>query len=150
MASGHGASSLFTITPFVGTGGFAAIAAGAAIAACSFLGFDAVSTLTEETRDAQKNIPRAIVLVALIGGVIFMVVSYTVSLVAPGSDFPNADSLAADIARTIGGAGFAGSRVPPPIPPDDAVGTRRCGGSVCSPPQDRSERRDPVPGASIG
>jgi putrescine importer len=107
MVSQHGAGSLFTITPFVGTGGFPAIAAGAAIAAYSFLGFDAVSTLTEETRDARKNIPRAIVGVALIGGVIFLIVSYSVTLVAPGSTFPNADSLAADIARTIGGATFA-------------------------------------------
>lgn len=107
MVGSHGAGSLFTTTPFVGEGGFGAIAAGAAIAAYSFLGFDAVSTLTEETRDAQKNIPRAIVLVALIGGVIFLIVSYAVSLVAPGSTFPNADSLAADIARTIGGAAFA-------------------------------------------
>lgn len=107
MVSSHGAGSLFTITPFVGTGGFSAVAAGAAIAAYSFLGFDAVSTLTEETRDAQKNIPRAIVLVALLGGVIFLIVSYTVTLIAPGSEFPSADSLAADIARTIGGAAFA-------------------------------------------
>ncbi len=103
----HGPSALVSSAPFVGVGGFSAIAAGAAIACYSFLGFDAVSTLTEETRDPRKNIPRAIVLVALIGGVIFLVVSYTVSLVAPGATFPNADSLAADIAKTIGGPAFA-------------------------------------------
>lgn len=107
LVSTDGPGSLFSLTPFVGTGGFGAIAAGAAIAAYSFLGFDAVSTLTEETRDARRNIPRAIVLVALIGGVIFLIVSYSVSLVAPGSTFDNADSLAADIAATIGGAVFA-------------------------------------------
>ncbi len=107
LVSSQGVGSLFSITPFVGTGGFSAITAGAAIACYSFLGFDAVSTLTEETRDARKNIPRAIVGVALIGGVIFLIVSYVVSLVAPGSSFPDADSLAADIAHTIGGAAFA-------------------------------------------
>ena len=88
LVGSHGASSLFSITPFVGIGGFSAITAGAAIACYSFLGFDAVSTLTEETRDARKNIPRAIVGVALIGGVIFLIVSYVVSLVAPGSTLP--------------------------------------------------------------
>lgn len=102
-----GAGSLVSSVPFVGAGGFGALTSGAAIAAYSFLGFDAVSTLTEEARDPRKTIPRAIVAIALIGGVIFLVVSYVVTLVQPGSTFPNADSLAADVAKTIGGALFA-------------------------------------------
>lgn len=107
LVGADGANTLFSTVPFVGEGGFGAIAAGAAIACYSFLGFDAVSTLTEETREPRKNIPRAIFLVALIGGGIFLVVSYVTSLVAPGSTFANADSLAADIAHTIGGAAFS-------------------------------------------
>lgn len=99
--------SLVSVTPFIGDGGFSAIAAGAAVAAYSFLGFDAVSTLTEETYDATRNIPRAIVLIALIGGAIFVIVSYFVTLVSPGGTFENAESLAADIAKTIGGSLFA-------------------------------------------
>ncbi len=110
LTVGHllGASdtSLLSLRPFVGDGGFSAIAAGAAVAAYSFLGFDAVSTLTEETHDAARTVPRAVVLVALIGGAIFVVVAYVVSLIAPGSSFPDADSLAEDIARTVGGALF--------------------------------------------
>jgi putrescine importer len=98
--------SLFSLKPFTGDGGLVAIAAGSAVAAYSFLGFDAVSTLTEETHDAHRNIPRAIVLVALIGGVIFVVVSYFVTLVAPGGTFENEDSLASDVAKTIGGSLF--------------------------------------------
>ena len=47
-----------------------------AIAAYSFLGFDAVTTLTEETVEPRdRTVPRAIVLVALIGGGIFVAVS---------------------------------------------------------------------------
>ena len=107
MVSRHGGGSLLSVTPFSGTGGFPAIAAGAAIAAYSFLGFDAVSTLTEDTKNPQRNIPRAIMLVALIGGVVFVTVAYILTLVQPGGSFPNADSLAADTARTIGGALFA-------------------------------------------
>jgi putrescine importer len=98
-----GSHSLVNAQPFTGDDGFSAIAAGAAIAAYSFLGFDAVSTLTEETRDAERTIPRAIVLVALIGGAIYVVVSYFVTLVAPGGHFTHADSLASDVAKTIGG-----------------------------------------------
>ena len=107
MVSRHGGGSLLSVTPFSGTGGFPAIAAGAAIAAYSFLGFDAVSTLTEDTKNPQRNIPRAIMLVALIGGVVFVTVAYILTLVQPGGTFPNADSLAAATARTIGGALFA-------------------------------------------
>lgn len=98
--------TLFSLKPLVGDGGFTAIAAGAAVAAYSFLGFDAVSTLTEETYDAERTIPRAIVLIALIGGAIFIVVSYVVTLVSPGGTFDNVDSLASDIAKTIGGSLF--------------------------------------------
>jgi putrescine importer len=94
---------LLSIEPFTGHGGFPAIAGGAAVAAYSFLGFDAVSTLTEETHDAEHTVPRAIVLIALIGGAIFIVVAYVVSLVAPGSSFSDADSLAEQLAKTIGG-----------------------------------------------
>ena len=101
-----GSQSLVSVTPFVGGGGFSAIAAGAAVAAYSFLGFDAISTLTEETYDAERTIPEAIVLVAFIGGAIFIVVTYFVTLVSPGGTFDNADSLAADIAKTIGGSLF--------------------------------------------
>lgn len=94
---------LLSLTPFTGDGDFSAIASGAAVAAYSFLGFDAVSTLTEETRSPERTVPRAIVLIALIGGAIFIVVSYTVSLVSPGSQFADADSLAENIAKTVGG-----------------------------------------------
>jgi amino acid transporter len=101
-----GSHSLVSSTPFTGGGGFAALAAGAAVAAYSFLGFDAISTLTEESYDAERNVPRAIVLVALIGGATFIVVTYFVTLVSPGGSFENTDSLAADIAKTIGGSLF--------------------------------------------
>ncbi|MDN5795136.1 MAG: APC family permease [Intrasporangium sp.] len=107
LVSHHGGGSLLSTNPFTGEGGFSAIAAGGAIAAYSFLGFDAVSTLTEDTRDPQRNIPRAIMLIALIGGAVFVTVAYTLTLVEPGSSFANADSLAADTAKTIGGALFA-------------------------------------------
>jgi amino acid transporter len=98
--------SLLSTKPFTGDAGIGALAAGAAIAAYSFLGFDAVSTLTEETHDAERTIPKAIVLVALIAGVIFIVVAYTVTLVSPGGQFANSDTLALDIAKTIGGSLF--------------------------------------------
>ncbi len=59
-----------------GEGGLGPIFAGAAILALSFLGFDAVSTLSEEAKRPRKDIPRAIVLATLIGGIFFIIVSW--------------------------------------------------------------------------
>lgn len=80
---------------------------GAAVAAYSFLGFDAVTTLTEETKDPQRAMPRAILAIALIGGAVFIVAAYFAQLVHPGGDFANADAAAFGIAMTIGGDLFA-------------------------------------------
>lgn len=79
------------------------ITAGAAIACYSFLGFDAVTTLTEETIHPQKVIPKAIFLVTLLGGGIFIVTSYAVQLAHPGFAFESVDSAATEIAKNIGG-----------------------------------------------
>ncbi|WP_165856844.1 APC family permease [Marinobacter sp. JSM 1782161] len=98
-----GTDALFSMAPFFNAdSSFATIAAGAAVAAYSFLGFDAVTTLTEETINPRRNIPRAILLTALIGGGIYVLVGYTTQLVHPGAVFENADSAAFEIARTIG------------------------------------------------
>ena len=107
LVAGSGAGSLFAVTPFLnGDSTVSGIAAGAAIAAYSFLGFDAVTTLTEETRDPRRTIPRAILLVALIGGGIFVLVAYVTQLVHPGGVFEDSSSAAFDIAGAIGGSLF--------------------------------------------
>ncbi|MDQ0676083.1 amino acid transporter [Pseudarthrobacter siccitolerans] len=86
VVSTSGAGGLVSSQPFVNdTASFATISAGAAIAAYSFLGFDAVTTLTEETVNPRKTMPRAIMLVALIGGGIFVAVSYVTQLVHPAA-----------------------------------------------------------------
>lgn len=98
-----GTDALFSLAPFIGEdSGFTTIAAASAVAAYSFLGFDAVTTLTEETIEPKRNIPRAIMLTALIGGGIYVLVGYTTQLAHPGSDFADPDSAAFEIARMIG------------------------------------------------
>lgn len=72
-----GNTEISLIDPFTfGEGGIGAIASGAAILALSFLGFDAVSTLSEEAKRPRKDIPRAIVLSTLVGGLFFILVSW--------------------------------------------------------------------------
>ena len=85
----------------------AAIAAGAALAAYSFIGFDAVTTLTEETRDPRRTMPRAVLIIILFVGALFMVVSYAAQLVHPGANFANTDTASLEIAKQIGGNLFS-------------------------------------------
>ncbi len=107
---GHtsGAGSLVSTTPFVNSHTtISGISAGAALAAYSFLGFDAITTMTEETLEPKRTIPRAIILVLLIGGGIFLVVTYSTQLVHPGSTFADPSSAAFEIAKAIGGDFFS-------------------------------------------
>ncbi|BBP72662.1 amino acid permease [Pseudomonas sp. Seg1] len=101
---GDASTPLWSIKPFFnGDMQMPLIMSGAAIACYSFLGFDAVSTLTEETRDPRRTIPRAIMLITLIGGLIFVGVSYFVQIAHPSFQFDSVDSAAYEIARNIGG-----------------------------------------------
>lgn len=104
VIASQGPNGLIDAGPFANPAAtFSGISAGAAIAAYSFLGFDAVTTFTEETINPRKTVPRAILLIALIGGVIFILVSYTTQLVHPGGSFDDPSSAAFDIAIQIGG-----------------------------------------------
>ncbi|WP_409275805.1 APC family permease [Pseudomonas sp. KCJK9111] len=103
-ATGELNQPLWSLAPFHQDGfQLPLIMSGAAIACYSFLGFDAVSTLTEETHEPRKTIPRAILLITLLGGFIFIVASYFVQLAHPGATFSNPDSAAYEIAKAIGG-----------------------------------------------
>ena len=74
---------------------------GATILCFSFLGFDGLSSLSEETPNAGKVIPRAIVLTALIGGIIFVAVSYFLQLYFPDlARFKEPDAVLPEIAST--------------------------------------------------
>lgn len=93
------------LDPFVSSGTtLGGIASGAAILALAFLGFDAVSTLSEEAKDAKKSIPRAIMLCTLVGGLLFIVTAYIAGLVFPDfQHFTNTDSAPLDVMTRIGG-----------------------------------------------
>ncbi|MBM7570105.1 APC family permease [Aquibacillus albus] len=106
---GMGTGTLLSFAPFYQADvPFSLVIAGAAIACYSFLGFDAVSTLSEETVEPEKTLPRAIFLITLIGGAIFVGSSFIIQLVQPNYEaFINADSAALEIAQQIGGNLFS-------------------------------------------
>nr|WP_240630307.1 APC family permease [Specibacter cremeus] len=93
------------LAPFTGTGagGISPLFAGAAVLCLSFLGFDAVSTLAEETKNARRDVPRAILLVTLIAGALFVVLSYLSYLVLPTTNFHNVDSASLEVMAKLGG-----------------------------------------------
>ncbi|MGO4454623.1 APC family permease [Arthrobacter sp. RAF14] len=101
--SGNPAPSV--LAPFeTGSGGVGPIFAGAAVLALSFLGFDAVSTLSEDARDAQRNIPRAIVITTVLGGVIFIAVAWAGGLVFPDwHAFSSLDTAGIELIEKVGG-----------------------------------------------
>ena len=84
-----------------------ALAAGAAVAAYSFIGFDGLTLLTEETHDPRRTIPRAMMIVVLFFGALFVTVSYFAQLVHPGGAFDDVNSAALELAREVGGNLFS-------------------------------------------
>lgn len=83
---------------------FPGLLAGAAMLALSFLGFDAISTLSEEARDPERTVPRAIILTTIIGGLIFTVIAYVSTLVIPRvADLENPDAAANQIMEVAAG-----------------------------------------------
>ncbi|MFP3514064.1 Putrescine importer PuuP, partial [Peribacillus sp. SIMBA_075] len=61
IAEGMGTGTFFSMQPFYNPEvSYSYVLAGSAILCLSFLGFDSVTTLSEETIDAKKTIPRAV------------------------------------------------------------------------------------------
>jgi putrescine importer len=104
IMGGMGEGTLASVLPFAShKGAFVDVVTGASILCFSFLGFDSVTTLSEETRNPQKNIPKAIWILMAITGILYLSVSYLSQLVHPGFAFKNLDSASLELARHIGG-----------------------------------------------
>ena len=85
----------------------AGLTAAAAIAAYSFLGFDAVTTLAEEAEQPQRDIPRAVILVVCLGGLLFTAVAYILQLSHPGGLFDDPETATYSMSIAVGGQFFA-------------------------------------------
>lgn len=81
--------------------------AGAAILALSFTGFDAVTTMTEETINPKQTIAKAVVILALAGGAYLIFVTYFMQTLFPDvSILSDIDGASPEIAYIIGGTAF--------------------------------------------
>lgn len=108
LNNGEGTGTVFSLQPFFVEGmNLPILVTGATILCFSFLGFDAVTTLSEETPNPEKTIPKAIILTALWGGVIFITTSFFIQLFFPDiSRFKEPDAALPEIALYVGGKLF--------------------------------------------
>ena len=82
---------------------FPAVSAGASLAVLTYIGFDGISTLSEEVHNPRRNILLATVLVCIITGVLASVQVYFAQLVWPGTTFPDQDTAFCYVAGKAGG-----------------------------------------------
>ena len=99
-------------TPFFNSAAFSpSLVFGAlSIAVLSFLGFDAISTMSEEVKGGERVVGQATVVSLSVVALLFIVQTYLAALLVPGlTSFPNDDATNNafyDIANLIGGDGF--------------------------------------------
>ena len=101
----HQPGSFYT-NPFYDPSTFSskALFRGTSIAILTYIGFDGISTLSDEAKDPRRDIPRAIVLTCIITGVLASIEVYLAQLVWPhGLAFPNVDTAYVSIAGRAGG-----------------------------------------------
>ncbi|HUQ94119.1 MAG TPA: APC family permease [Bryobacteraceae bacterium] len=80
------------------------ISAGTSVAVLTYIGFDALSTLSEEVENPRRNILLATVYTCLIIGILSAVEVYVAQMVWPGTEpFPNNDTAYLHVARRAGG-----------------------------------------------
>lgn len=109
IMSSEGSGNLFSLEPLYSANlTFSAVLAGVTILAYSFIGFDAMSTLAEETINPTKTIPKAMIALALYTGITYTIITYFLQVSYPDvSIFSDPEAAAAEIAPQIGGMLFA-------------------------------------------
>ena len=107
LHAGQGAGRL-TLTPIYNPQVFslATVAGATSIAVLSFLGFDGISTLAEESRGGQNSVGRATLWSLLLVGVLFMLQTWIATDLAQGMHFSSAATAFYEICERAGGPGL--------------------------------------------
>ena len=105
LYGGQGAGGL-TLKPVYDPAAFslATVASATSIAVLSFLGFDGISTLAEETRGGSDAVGRATLLSLLLVGVLFILQTWIATDLARGMRFSSPETAFYEIAERAGGA----------------------------------------------
>ncbi len=103
----QGWMALFSSKPFYNpkTFNLSAIGSATSLAALTYIGFDGITTLSEEVREPRKTVPLAIVLVCVIIGICAGAQVYLGQLVWPDySTFKDLDTAFFDVCKLVGGS----------------------------------------------
>ena len=111
VVRGNGSGSLFVPSALLNPGNFDSgnVLLAASILAVSFLGFDAVSTMAEETIDPAKTVPRAIMIVPIAAGLGFALISYFTQIAWPQgyTEIADPDAGIFELLERIGGTALS-------------------------------------------
>ncbi len=89
--------------------GMAGVSAAGATLFFSYIGFDAASTAGEEAKDAQRDLPRAIMLSLVIVTALYVLVAAVAVGAKPWREFTDSEAALAQIMREVTGQGFWGT-----------------------------------------
>ncbi len=105
LAGGSGEGTVLSTKPFFGDGlTLDMLLSGTAIACFSYLGFDAISTLAEETKNPGRSVSIGMVVAVAIVTVLFIAQAYFAQLVHPDfTDLPGGPDAFTQIFREAGG-----------------------------------------------
>jgi APA family basic amino acid/polyamine antiporter len=87
--------------------GIPGLVAGAALVFFAFEGFEQIATLSEETRDPTRTIPRAILISIGLSAALYVGVAITATSALPWQQLATSASPLAEVARATGGATYA-------------------------------------------
>lgn len=107
LRAGAGDGVFFSTKPFYNPDQFSvrAVMAGTSIAVYSYVGFDGISTLAEDSYNPKRDIGRATVFVCLISAIIFILQAYLGQLIWPDfTSYPQVETAFLDVSRRAGGA----------------------------------------------
>ncbi|SFG16567.1 APC family permease [Sporolactobacillus nakayamae] len=102
----HVNGAQFTIQPFYDPDHFSihTVMGSVSIAVLSFLGFDAISTLSEESQGGKKAVGKATIGSLLVVGILFVIQTWVAALIFPDfTAIKNPDTIFYEIASMIGG-----------------------------------------------
>jgi amino acid transporter len=104
LYSGHGAGRL-TMKPLYNPAVFnvGTVVGATSIAVLSFLGFDGISTLSEESKGGPKAVGRATLLALVLVGSLFIIQTWIAVDLAQGMTFQSAETAFYEISRMAGG-----------------------------------------------
>ncbi|MGG1662110.1 APC family permease [Brevibacillus sp. NRS-1366] len=105
LVDGKGMGTLLSTLPFFDPNvKMASVLSIVPLLAFTYLGFDAVTTLAEETENPRKTLPKAMFLITLIASLLFIAISYFLQMVYTDIDsFIDPESAAMQIFAYIGG-----------------------------------------------